>query len=37
MVKHNNEVPHAHFHKKWATSSRGPLKVITWCRPRVAE
>lgn len=30
MVKHNNVVPNAHFHKKWATSSRGPLKVITW-------
>ncbi|KAH8077543.1 hypothetical protein JL720_9924 [Aureococcus anophagefferens] len=29
MVKHNNEVPNQHFHKKWA-SSRGPLKVITW-------
>ena len=30
MVKHNNEVPNQHFHKKWASSSRGPLKVITW-------
>ncbi|KAJ8601011.1 hypothetical protein CTAYLR_009336 [Chrysophaeum taylorii] len=30
MVKHNNQVPNAHFHKKWATSSRGPLKVRTW-------
>lgn len=30
MVKHNNVVPNAHFHKKWATSSRGPLKVVTW-------
>jgi len=27
MVKHNNVVPNAHFHKKWANSSRGPLKV----------
>ena len=30
MGKHNNEVPNQHFHKKWASSSRGPLKVITW-------
>ena len=30
MVKHNNVVPNAHFHKKWASSSRGPLKVKTW-------
>ena len=29
-MKHNNEIPNQHFHKKWATSSRGPLKVITW-------
>ena len=27
MVKHNNVVPNAHFHKKWQQSSRGPLKV----------
>ena len=27
MVKHNNVVPNAHFHKKWANSSRGPLGV----------
>jgi len=27
MVKHNNVVPNIHCHKKWATSSRGPLKV----------
>ena len=27
MVKHNNVVPNQHFHKKWANSSRGPLKV----------
>ena len=27
MVKHNNVVPNLHFHKKWADSSRGPLKV----------
>jgi len=26
-VRHNNVVPNAHFHKKWATGSRGPLKV----------
>jgi len=30
MVKHNNVIPNQHFHKKWADSSRGPLKVITW-------
>ena len=27
MVKHNNIVPNAHFHKKWSQSSRGPLYV----------
>jgi large subunit ribosomal protein L13e len=27
MVKHNNIIPNRHFHKKWASSSRGPLKV----------
>ena len=27
MVKHNNVIPNAHFHKKYAQSSRGPLKV----------
>lgn len=27
MVKHNNVVPNAHFHKKWQQKSRGPLKV----------
>ena len=27
MVKHNNVVPNIHCHKKWAQSSRGPLKV----------
>lgn len=27
MVKHNNVVPNIHCHKKWADSSRGPLKV----------
>jgi len=30
MVRHNNEIPNQHFHKKWANSSRGPLKVKTW-------
>jgi len=30
MVKHNNIIPNIHLHKKWATSSRGPLKVVTW-------
>ena len=30
MVKHNNVIPNGHFHKKWASSSRGPLKVKTW-------
>lgn len=28
MVKHNNVIPFQHFHKKWSTTSRGPLKVI---------
>lgn len=27
MVKHNNVIPNIHGHKKWYTSSRGPLKV----------
>jgi len=27
MVKHNNVVPNAHFHKKYTQSQRGPLKV----------
>jgi large subunit ribosomal protein L13e len=27
MVKHNKIIPNQHFHKKWASSSRGPLKV----------
>jgi len=27
MVKHNNVVPNIHCHKKYAQSSRGPLKV----------
>jgi large subunit ribosomal protein L13e len=27
MVKHNNVIPNAHFHKKYCQSSRGPLKV----------
>eukprot|EP00536_Pseudo-nitzschia_multiseries_P013782 jgi/Psemu1/310273/fgenesh1_kg.614_\ len=27
MVKHNNVVPNIHCHKKWADSSRGPLKI----------
>jgi large subunit ribosomal protein L13e len=27
MVKHNNVVPNLHFHKKYCSSSRGPLKV----------
>jgi large subunit ribosomal protein L13e len=27
MVKHNNQVPNLHFHKKYCESSRGPLKV----------
>ena len=30
MVKHNNQVPNQHFHKKWGDSSRGPIHVITW-------
>lgn len=27
MVKHNNQVPNIHCHKKYLESSRGPLKV----------
>lgn len=27
MVKHNNQVPNIHCHKKYCQSSRGPLKV----------
>uniref|UniRef100_A0A7S1UUC5 60S ribosomal protein L13 n=1 Tax=Grammatophora oceanica TaxID=210454 RepID=A0A7S1UUC5_9STRA len=27
MVKHNNQIPNLHFHKKYCASSRGPLKV----------
>lgn len=27
MVKHNNVLPNLHFHKKYCSSSRGPLKV----------
>ena len=27
MVKHNNQVPNIHCHKKYLQSSRGPLKV----------
>lgn len=27
MVKHNNQVPNIHCHKKYCESSRGPLKV----------
>jgi large subunit ribosomal protein L13e len=27
MVKHNNVIPNNHFHKKYCTSSRGPLHV----------
>mmetsp|Transcript_48241 Transcript_48241/g.58393 ORF Transcript_48241/g.58393 Transcript_48241/m.58393 type:complete len:210 (-) Transcript_48241:73-702(-) len=27
MVKHNNVIPNIHCHKKWHTSTRGPLKV----------
>ena len=27
MVKHNNVIPNLHFHKKYCSSSRGPLKV----------
>lgn len=27
MVKHNNVIPNQHFHKKWSSTSRGPLKV----------
>jgi len=27
MVKHNNQIPNIHFHKKYCESSRGPLKV----------
>jgi large subunit ribosomal protein L13e len=27
MVKHNNQIPNLHFHKKYCESSRGPLKV----------
>ena len=27
MPKHNNVIPNIHCHKKWAQSSRGPLKV----------
>jgi large subunit ribosomal protein L13e len=27
MVKHNNQIPNIHCKKKWAQSSRGPLKV----------
>jgi large subunit ribosomal protein L13e len=27
MVKHNNIIPNIHCHKKYAQSSRGPLKV----------
>lgn len=27
MVKHNNQVPNIHCHKKYLSSSRGPLKV----------
>jgi len=30
MVRHNNEIPNQHFHKKWANASRGPLKVKSW-------
>jgi len=30
MVKHNKIIPNAHFHKKWQTSSRGPLHLVTW-------
>ena len=30
MVKHNKIIPNAHFHKKWQSSSRGPLHLITW-------
>ena len=30
MVKHNNVVPNQHFHKKWQTSSRGPLHIKSW-------
>jgi large subunit ribosomal protein L13e len=29
MVRHNNEVPHQHFKKKWFHFV-GPLKVRTW-------
>ncbi len=27
MVKHNNQIPNIHCHKKYCESSRGPLKV----------
>lgn len=27
MVKHNNQIPNLHYHKKYCQSSRGPLKV----------
>lgn len=27
MVKHNNQIPNLHYHKKYCESSRGPLKV----------
>lgn len=30
MVKHNKAVPNAHFHKKWQSTSRGPLHLVTW-------
>ena len=30
MVKHNKIIPNQHFHKKWQTSSRGPLPIKSW-------
>ena len=30
MVKHNKIIPNQHFHKKWQTSSRGPLHIKSW-------
>ena len=29
-MRHNNVIANAHFHKKWAATSRGPLKVKSW-------
>ena len=30
MVNHHKIIPNQHFHKKWQTSSRGPLHIKSW-------